>query len=96
MTTQNENRIRRECAVRGVDAQDLAPRERHAKWSAKQDTPEPLNLLAAQVPTLVPELGECRALSSHPSTRALSKADYRIPTHSFQLNQVDPSVSTEL
>ena len=56
MTTAVEHSTHKERVARGKAAREELPRERHAEWSAKQRKQEPLDLLAEQGLTRVPEL----------------------------------------
>ena len=56
MTTAVEHSTHKERVARGKAAREELPRERHAEWSAKQRKQKPLDLLAEQGLTRVPEL----------------------------------------
>ena len=56
MTTAVEHSTHKERVARGKAAREELPRERHGEWSAKQRNQEPLDLLAEQGLTRVPEL----------------------------------------
>ncbi len=56
MTTSVEHPTHKERAARGKAARAELPRERHAEWSTVQRKQEPLDLLAEQGLTRVPEL----------------------------------------
>ena len=56
MTTSVEHPTHKERAARGKAAREALPRERHAEWSAAQRKQKPLDLLAEQGTTRVPEL----------------------------------------
>ena len=56
MTTAVEHPTHKERAARGKAAREELPRERHAEWSANQRKQKPLELLAEQGTTRVPEL----------------------------------------
>jgi len=55
-TAAVEHPTRKERAARGKAAREESPRERHAEWSANQRKQNPLDLLAEQGTTRVPEL----------------------------------------
>ncbi len=56
MTTSVEHPTHKERAARGKAARQALPRERHGEWSANQRKQKPLDLLAEQGLTRVPEL----------------------------------------
>ena len=56
MTTTVEHSTHKERAARGKAAREELPRERHAEWSANRRNQKPLDLLAEQGLTRVPEL----------------------------------------
>ncbi len=56
MTTSVEHPTHKERVARGKAAREELPRERHAEWSANQRKQQPLDLLAEQGTTRVPEL----------------------------------------
>jgi len=56
MTTAVEHPTHKERAANGKAAREELPRERHAEWSANQRKQKPLELLAEQGTTRVPEL----------------------------------------
>ena len=56
MTTAVEHSTHKEHAARGKAAREELPRERHAEWSANQRKQKPLDLLAEQGLTRVPDL----------------------------------------